>query len=78
MDFVVQGYSGSVDIPASSNVEVVDLGMGNETEDWDVASNGVGLVWLRDGEDGRLERKATRSDEEGSGKRPQRIDHCKF
>ena len=52
VDFVVQGYSGSVDIPASSNVEVVDLGMGNETEDWDVASNGVGLVWLRDGEDG--------------------------
>ena len=53
VDFVVQGYSGSVDIPASSNVEVVDLGMGNETEDWDVASNGVGLVWLRDGEDGQ-------------------------
>ena len=61
VDFVVQGYSGSVDIPASSNVEVVDLGMGNESEDWDVASNGVGLVWLRDGEDGRLGRKATRS-----------------
>ena len=53
VDFVVQGYSGSVDIPASNNVEVVDLGMGNETEDWDVASNGVGLVWLRDGEDGQ-------------------------
>lgn len=53
VDFVVQGYSGSVDIPASSNVEVVDLGMGNETEDWDVASDGVGLVWLRDGEDGQ-------------------------
>ena len=53
VDFVVQGYSGSVDIPASSNVEVIDLGMGNETEDWDVASNGVGLVWLRDGEDGQ-------------------------
>ena len=53
VDFVVQGYSGSVDIPASSNVEVVDLGMGNETDDWDVASNGVGLVWLRDGEDGQ-------------------------
>ena len=53
VDFVVQGYSGNVDIPASSNVEVVDLGMGNETEDWDVASNGIGLVWLRDGEDGQ-------------------------
>ena len=53
VDFVVQGYSGSVDIPASSNVEVVDLGMGNVSEDWDVASNGVGLVWLRDGEDGQ-------------------------
>ena len=53
VDFVVQGYSGNVDIPASSNVEVVDLGMGNVSEDWDVASNGVGLVWLRDGEDGQ-------------------------
>ncbi len=53
VDFVVQGYSGSVDIPASSNVEVVDLGMGNASEDWDAAINGVGLVWIRDGEDGQ-------------------------
>ena len=51
-DYVVQGYSGSVNIPASSNTQVVDLGMGNETEDWDSAANGVGLVWLLDGENG--------------------------
>jgi len=52
VEFVVQGYSGSVNIPASSNVNVVDLGMGNETQDWSSAGNGVGLVWLLDGADG--------------------------
>ena len=52
VEFVVQGYSGSVNIPASSNVNVVDLGMGNETQDWSSAGNGVGLVWLLDGEGG--------------------------
>ncbi len=51
-DYVVQGYSGSVNIPASSNTQVVDLGMGNETEDWGSAANGIGLVWLLDGENG--------------------------
>ena len=51
-DFVVQVYSGSVNIPASSDVNVIDLAMGNETQDWSSASNGVGLVWLLDGENG--------------------------
>ena len=52
VDFVVQGYSGSVNIPASSNAQIVDLGMGNETADWSSASNGIGLVWLIDGSNG--------------------------
>ena len=54
--FVVQGYSGSVNIPASSDVNVIDLAMGNETQDWSAASNGVGLVWLLDGENGSIYR----------------------
>ncbi len=52
-DFVVQGYSGSVNIPSNSDVHVIDLGMGNESEDWSAAGNGVGLVWILDGEDGQ-------------------------
>ncbi len=51
VEFVVQGYSGSVNIPASSDAHVIDLEMGNETQDWSSASNGVGLVWLLDGGD---------------------------
>lgn len=52
VEFVVQGYSGSVNIPASSNTNVVDLGMGNESQDWSSAGGGIGVVWLLDGEDG--------------------------
>ena len=51
-DFVVQGYSGDVDIVANSDVNVIDLGMGNESADWGSAANGIGLVWLMDGPDG--------------------------
>ena len=51
-DFVIQGYSGDVDILASSDVNVVDLGMGNESADWGSAANGIGLVWLLDGDEG--------------------------
>ena len=52
-DFVIQGYSGDVDILASSDVNVIDLGIGNESAAWDSASNGIGLVWLMDGNDGQ-------------------------
>ncbi|MAH98046.1 MAG: hypothetical protein CMA12_01680 [Euryarchaeota archaeon] len=52
VDYVVQGYSGSVNIPASSNTQVIDLGIGNESENWESAANGVGIVWLLDGEEG--------------------------
>jgi len=50
VDYVVQGYSGSVNIPASSNTQVIDLGIGNESENWESAANSVGIVWLLDGE----------------------------
>ena len=53
VDYVVQGYSGSVNIPASSNVQVIDLGMGNESEDWGSAGNGIGVVWMMDGQEGQ-------------------------
>ena len=53
VDYVVQGYSGDVDIVASSDVNVVDLGMGNESADWGSAANGIGLVWLMDEHDGQ-------------------------
>ena len=51
-DYVVQGYSGDVDIVASSDVNVIDLGIGNESADWGSAANGIGLVWLMDGQEG--------------------------
>jgi hypothetical protein len=51
-DYVVQGYSGDVDIVASSDVNVIDLEMGNESSDWGSAANGIGLVWIMDGQDG--------------------------
>ncbi|MDP7002894.1 MAG: M28 family peptidase [Candidatus Thalassarchaeaceae archaeon] len=52
IDYVVQGYSGDVDIVASSDAEVVDLGRGNESADWGSASNGIGLVWIMDDQEG--------------------------
>lgn len=53
VDYVVQGYSGDVNIVASSNTQVIDLGMGNESADWGAAANGIGVVWLLDGQDGQ-------------------------
>ena len=53
VDYVIQGYSGQRDIVASSDVNVIDLGMGNESADWGSATNGIGLVWLMDGQDGQ-------------------------
>ena len=53
VDYVVQGYSGDVNIVASSNTQVIELGIGNESEDWGAAANGIGVVWLLDGQDGQ-------------------------
>ena len=53
VDYVVQGYSGDVNIVASSNTQVIELGIGNESEHWGAAANGIGVVWLLDGQDGQ-------------------------
>ena len=47
-DYVIQGYSGSIDIRYSSDTKLVDLGTGTESDNWSAASEGVGLVLIRD------------------------------
>ena len=47
-DYVIQGYSGSMDIRYASETNVIDLGVGSADKNWDTASQGIGLVWLRD------------------------------
>jgi hypothetical protein len=49
-EFVLQGYSGSADIRYTSETNVVDLDIGNESSDWSGASDGIGLVWIREGQ----------------------------
>ena len=46
-DFVLQGYSGSSFVRYVDDMDVIDLGTGNETADWSSASNAVALVWLQ-------------------------------
>ena len=46
-DFVLQGYSGSSFVRYVDDMDVIDLGTGNETADWGSASNAVALVWLQ-------------------------------
>ncbi len=45
-DFVLQGYSGSAFIRYVDDIEVVDLGTGNETADWSSAASAVALVHM--------------------------------
>ena len=47
-DYVIQGYSGSMDIRYASETNVIDLGVGSADKNWGTASQGIGLVWLRD------------------------------
>jgi len=46
-DFVLQGYSGSSFVRYVDDMDVIDLGTGNDSADWGSASNAVGLVWLQ-------------------------------
>ncbi len=48
-DYVVQGYSGSIDVRHTTDTKIFDLNTGSENEDWSGASEGIGLVLLRDG-----------------------------
>tara|TARA_B110000902_G_scaffold267215_1_gene359188 strand:- start:4575 stop:6296 length:1722 start_codon:yes stop_codon:yes gene_type:complete len=47
-DYVIQGYSGSMDVRYASETNVIDLGVGSADKNWGTASQGIGLVWLRD------------------------------
>ena len=48
-DYVIQGYSGYTDIRYANYVEIIDLNRGSDSENWDLASDKIGLVWLREG-----------------------------
>ena len=50
-DYVIQGYSGFTDIRYSDFVEIVDLKTGSSDESWSSASEKIGLVWIREGEE---------------------------
>tara|TARA_B100001142_G_scaffold328993_1_gene390720 strand:- start:9819 stop:11549 length:1731 start_codon:yes stop_codon:yes gene_type:complete len=49
-DYVIQGYSGYTDIRYANSVEIIDLNRGSDSENWDLASDKIGLVWLMEGE----------------------------
>ena len=54
-DYVIQGYSGSVDIFHSDNAEIIDLGNGSEDSDWASAASKIGMIWIEDGTDGNTD-----------------------
>ena len=47
-DFVLQGYSGSAFIRYVDNIDVIDLGTGNESADWASAAGAVVLIHMTD------------------------------
>ena len=47
-DYVIQGYSGYTDTRYADYVEIIDLDRGDDSENWDSASDKIGLVWLRE------------------------------
>ena len=54
-DYVIQGYSGSVDIFHTENAEIVDLGNGSEDSDWASAASKIAMVWIERGTDGNTD-----------------------
>ena len=54
-DYVIQGYSGSVDIFHSDNAEIIDLGNGSEDSDWASAASKIAMIWIEDGTDGNTD-----------------------
>lgn len=44
MDFVLQGYSGSAFIRYVDDIDIIDLGTGNESADWLGAASSVALI----------------------------------
>tara|TARA_B100000614_G_scaffold57003_1_gene50079 strand:+ start:4781 stop:6499 length:1719 start_codon:yes stop_codon:yes gene_type:complete len=54
-DYVIQGYSGSVDVLHSENAEIIDLGNGSEDSDWASAAGKIAMIWIEDGTDGNTD-----------------------
>jgi len=54
-DYVIQGYSGSVDVLHSENAEIIDLGNGSEDSDWASAASKIAMIWIEDGTDGNTD-----------------------
>ena len=54
-DYVIQGYSGSVDIFHSENAEIIDLGNGSDDSDWASAASKIAMVWIEEGTDGNTD-----------------------
>ena len=54
-DYVIQGYSGNVDVLHSESAEIIDLGNGSEESDWSSAASKIAMVWIEEGTDGNTE-----------------------
>ena len=54
-DYVIQGYSGSVDIFHAGDAEIVDLGNGSENSDWASAASKIAMIWIEEGTDGNTD-----------------------
>ena len=66
-DFVLQGYSGSAFIRYVDNIDVIDLGTGNESADWASAAGAVVLIHMTDETESNtpLFKRASENDVEG-------------
>ena len=66
-DFVLQGYSGSSFIRYVDDIDVVDLGTGNESADWDTGAGSVVLVHMTQDTESNtaLFKRASENDVEG-------------
>ena len=66
-DVVLQGYSGSAFIRYVDNIDVIDLGTGNESADWASAAGAVVLIHMTDETESNtpLFKRASENDVEG-------------
>ncbi len=66
-DFVLQGYSGSSFIRYVDDVDVVDLGTGNESADWNTGAGSVVLIHMTEETESNtvLFKRASENDVEG-------------
>ena len=66
-DFVLQGYSGSSFIRYVDDIDVVDLGTGNESADWNTGAGSVVLIHMTEETESNtaLFKRASENDVEG-------------